>query len=130
MSRHGAVRHPQSMKMHSRSIYDRLRLRWTKANNPWSRKPDNESGLDIAPHPKLSPGLGQSAQGRLFPLSMSSGAAREESIMDEIYRCCAGLDVHKQSVEGCVRRIDSNDRVQSQTRHWGTMTRDLQALAD
>jgi transposase len=61
---------------------------------------------------------------------MSSGAAREESTMDEIYRCCAGLDVHKQSVEACVRRIDANDRMQAQTRHWGTMTRDLLALTD
>jgi transposase len=116
--------------MSSSSIYHRLRLYRMKANNPWSRKPVIESGLDIAPHPKLSPRFGESTRSRLLPLSMSSGAAREESVMEEIYRCCAGLDVHKQSVEACVRRIGENGRVQQQTRHWGTMTRDLLALAD
>ena len=50
--------------------------------------------------------------------------------MEEIYRRCAGLDVHKESVEACVRRIDENGRWQQQTRHWGTMTRDLLAMAD
>jgi transposase len=61
---------------------------------------------------------------------MSSRAAREEPIMEEIYPCCAGLDVHKESVEACVRRINENGRWQQQTRHWGTMTRDLWAMAD
>jgi len=50
--------------------------------------------------------------------------------MEEIYRCCAGLDVHKESVEAYVRRINENGRWQQQTRHWGTMTRDLLAMAD
>ena len=50
--------------------------------------------------------------------------------MEEIYRCCAGLDVHKESVEACVRRINENGRWQQQTRHWGTMTRDLVAMAE
>lgn len=50
--------------------------------------------------------------------------------MDNILACCAGLDVHKESVEACVRRIEPNGRVHSETRHWGTMTRDLMAMAD
>ena len=50
--------------------------------------------------------------------------------MEEIYRRCAGLDVHKESVEACVRRIDENGRWPQQTRPWGTMTRDLWAMAD
>jgi hypothetical protein len=61
---------------------------------------------------------------------MSCRAAREEPIMEEIYRCGAGLDVHKESVEACVRRIDENGRWQQPTRPWGTMTRDLWARAD
>jgi hypothetical protein len=27
--------------------------------------------------------------------------------MDKLYRCCAGLDVHKETVAACVRRVDS-----------------------
>jgi transposase len=50
--------------------------------------------------------------------------------MEEVFTCCAGLDVHKESVEACVRRIESNGRSQQETRHWGTMTRDLLAMAE
>jgi transposase len=50
--------------------------------------------------------------------------------MEHILARCAGLDVHKESVEACVRRIEANGRVQSETRHWGTMTRDLLEMAD
>jgi transposase len=50
--------------------------------------------------------------------------------MDNILACCAGLDVHKESVEACMRRIRPNGRVHSETRHWGTMTRDLVAMTD
>lgn len=50
--------------------------------------------------------------------------------MENVLGCCAGLDVHKESVEACVRRAEPNGRVHSATRHWGTMTRDLLAMAD
>ena len=50
--------------------------------------------------------------------------------MEHILARCAGLDVHKESVEACVRRIEANGRVHSETRHWGTMTRDLLEMAD
>jgi len=50
--------------------------------------------------------------------------------MENILGCCAGLDVHKESVEACVRRVEPNGRVHGETRHWGTMTQDLMALAD
>jgi len=61
---------------------------------------------------------------------MSSGAAREESIVEDIYPCCAGLDVHKESVEASVRRMEPTSRLHQQTRQWGTMTRDLLRMAD
>ncbi len=50
--------------------------------------------------------------------------------MEEVFTCCAGLDVHKESIEACVRRIESNGRLHQETRHWGTMTQDLFAMAD
>src|SRR6516165_1002032 len=61
---------------------------------------------------------------------MSSGAGRKETRMENIFVRCAGLDVHKESVEACVRRIEPNGCVHSETRHWGTMTRDLLEMAD
>jgi len=50
--------------------------------------------------------------------------------METILNCCAGLDVPKESVEACVRRQQANRALQKQTRPWGTMTRDLQDMAD
>lgn len=50
--------------------------------------------------------------------------------MENVFPCCAGLDVHKESVEACVRRIEPNGRLHQETQHWGTMTRDLLAMAD
>jgi transposase len=50
--------------------------------------------------------------------------------MEKVFACCAGLDVHKESVEVCVRRIESNGHVHHETRHWDTMTRDLLAMAN
>lgn len=50
--------------------------------------------------------------------------------MERVVACCAGLDVHKESVEACVRRMEANGQLHRQTRHWGTMTADLRAMAD
>ncbi len=50
--------------------------------------------------------------------------------MDILYRCCAGLDVHKKTVVACVRRLDQAGRVHQEVRTFGTMTADLLALAD
>jgi transposase len=50
--------------------------------------------------------------------------------MENVFSCCAGLDVHKESVEACVRRLEPSGQLHHQTRHWGTMTRDLRAMAD
>jgi len=47
------------------------------------------------------------------------------STMEVIYRCCAGLDVHKQTVECAVRRMQEGGRVEVQVRQFGTMTDDL-----
>jgi len=50
--------------------------------------------------------------------------------MDILYSVCAGLDVHKDTVVACVRRLDGKGKVQRQTRTFGTMTIHLLALAD
>jgi len=47
--------------------------------------------------------------------------------MDIVYRCCCGLDVHKESVTACVLWADGN---RQEKRLFGTFTRELLALAD
>lgn len=50
--------------------------------------------------------------------------------MEPIYTSCCGLDVHKRSIQACVRRIGKNGKIQQEVRAFGTMTRDIRALAD
>jgi transposase len=50
--------------------------------------------------------------------------------MDILYRCCAGLDVHKKTVVACVRRLDAAGPARQEIRTFGTMTCDLLALSD
>jgi transposase len=50
--------------------------------------------------------------------------------MQAIYPCVSGLDVHKKTVVACVRRINERGQVVKQVRTFGTMTRDILALAD
>jgi transposase len=49
--------------------------------------------------------------------------------MEVLHERCAGLDVHKKSVVACVIRSGPDGRVERQTRSFGTMTADLEALA-
>src|SRR5262249_23879481 len=79
----------------------------------------------------LSPPLLGSTQGRLFLFPMSSGAGpNRETSMDILYRCCAGLDIHKKTVVACVRRIEAQGHARQEVRTFGTMTCDLLALSD
>jgi transposase len=50
--------------------------------------------------------------------------------MDVILGCCAGLDVHKDSVEACVRQVSGGGKVEHEVRHWGTTTRELVEMAE
>jgi transposase len=50
--------------------------------------------------------------------------------MEPLYRCCAGLDVHKETVVACVRRLDGRGRAHEEVRTFGTMTCHLLALGD
>lgn len=50
--------------------------------------------------------------------------------MDTVYRVCAGLDVHKDTVEANVRRIDDHGRLHSEVRKYRTFTKDLLELSD
>jgi transposase len=50
--------------------------------------------------------------------------------MDILYACCAGLDVHKETVVATVRRRLDSGKVVQRTRTYGTMTEQLLELAD
>lgn len=50
--------------------------------------------------------------------------------METMIRRCAGLDVHKASVVGCVRIVDENGELHSVTQSFGTTTSDLLRLND
>lgn len=50
--------------------------------------------------------------------------------MDILHQCCAGLDVHKNTVVVCVRRVGLDGKVENETRTFATMTADLLALGD
>lgn len=50
--------------------------------------------------------------------------------METIIRRCAGLDVHKDSVQACVRVLGEDGRLHQHVRGFGTTTGQLLALAD
>jgi transposase len=50
--------------------------------------------------------------------------------MEAVFRDVCGLDVHKQTVVACVRRINSEGRVWKEVRTFGTATRHLKALRE
>lgn len=50
--------------------------------------------------------------------------------MEILLACCAGLDVHKDTVQVCVRELEAGRRVRQQTRQWGTTTRALLEMMD
>lgn len=50
--------------------------------------------------------------------------------MDSIYRCCCGLDVHKDTVAACLRKIGNDGKIHVERRTYSTMTKGLLALSD
>lgn len=50
--------------------------------------------------------------------------------MEVVHPCCCGLDVHKETVTACVSWAERNGRKRREKRQFGTVTRDLLALAD
>jgi transposase len=50
--------------------------------------------------------------------------------MQVLHPCCAGLDVHKDTVVACVRRVDERGQGHEEVRTFGTMTAALLRLAD
>jgi transposase len=53
-----------------------------------------------------------------------------EGVMQIVYECCAGLDVHKKSVVACRIRTKPNGHIVQETRTFGTTTAELLRLLD
>ena len=47
-----------------------------------------------------------------------------------MYGCCAGLDVHKETVQCCVRRVEPDGGLQETVRQFRTMTDDLLEMVE
>jgi hypothetical protein len=50
-------------------------------------------------------------------------------VMEAIYPCVAGLDVHQKVIVACRRRLMGAGQVESEVERFGTTTRELQRLA-
>lgn len=50
--------------------------------------------------------------------------------MDVVYRCSAGLDVHKETIAVCVLRYEQEGKRSVEIRTFGTMTRELLGMSD
>jgi transposase len=61
---------------------------------------------------------------------MSTDTGHEERVMDILHPCCAGLDVHKDSVYACIRRLGPGGAACETIQVFGTMTPDLLQLGD
>src|SRR5258708_709009 len=74
--------------------------------------------------------MGASKRRRFSQKQASFGAARKETAMEVVHARCAGLDVHKKSVYGCVICCETNGEKQQEKRNFGTVTAELLSLAD
>src|SRR6185437_6657093 len=68
---------------------------------------------------------------RNFSFLQASRAWRQRRlIMDVVYRCCCGIDVHKDSVTVCVLWAETKGKSRQEKRLFATFTQDLLALSD
>src|SRR5881397_1628600 len=102
----------------------------------WCPEPATELDLDTCRHHELWPAFSgkPSTQGSLscsgYPASPQRGG---RCSMDVVFTRCAGLDVHKKSITACRMVPDPTGHEAEgimELKTFGTMTRDLLALAD
>ena len=76
------------------------------------------------------PSISGSTRSRVttYPVSPVSIWQKEVKAMEMLYRSVCGLDVHKNTVVACVRRVGQGDRLWKEVRTFATMTHNLRAL--
>jgi hypothetical protein len=88
-------------------------LRGMKTVQPWSAiaRPSVWSGRRSVP--QIVASLGGEHAGQIVPPFdvLSRKERGKESAMENIFPRCAGLDVHKESVEACIRRIEPSGQL-------------------
>lgn len=104
---------------------------------PGAIKPAKEFDLDPDHEPKTVACYKQSTRDRFLALSWSfveyfpNHTYEEEYVMDVVYRCCSGVDVHKKSMKVQLRRKGvAGKKDLNEVRTFRTLTRDLLALTD
>jgi transposase len=76
------------------------------------------------------PPLGGEHAKEFLAIAASLARGTKERPMDVVHRCCAGLDVHKDTVTACVAWAEPTGKKRHEKRPFGTTTRELLALAD
>src|SRR5438093_12966019 len=87
------------------------------------RRPRNETGPGHPSDPAtVTTARAGSTQGNVTtrPVSAAAGPSGVAT-MDVLYPCCAGLDVHKDSVYACVRRVGPGGAVRAAGKGFGTL---------
>jgi transposase len=93
-------------------------------------EPAKQCDQDLAWNPKLSPRYGGEHAGQIaYDFDVPRAGQKGEGL-ESVIQACAGMDVHKKSVEVCVRRIEPDGRLHLQTRSWGTTTGLLRQMAE
>src|SRR5438094_371493 len=96
------------------------------------RRPRHETGPGHPSDPAtVTTARAGSTQGNVTtrPVSAAAGPSGVAT-MDVLYPCCAGLDVHKDSVYACVRRVGPGRGVRQPGRAIGTITPAVPPLGD
>jgi transposase len=94
-------------------------------------KPVEKSGPDVDTNPGLLPLAGARGADRFYSSTSPGGTPPFGGCaMDTLFPKVAGLDVHLKSVQCAVRCRQESGKLVTQVRSFGTMTRDLRALAD
>jgi hypothetical protein len=80
----------------------------TQADLQWCFEPVYQSGPDIASNPRLLPAsFAEHEEQIAATFDVHRCRPQRRFAMDTMYRCYAGLDVQKETVAVCVRRVDS-----------------------
>src|SRR5947209_2722565 len=96
-----------------------------------ARQPAGESDPEAEKHNEWSPlSSTVSTRGRISNQQAFTGRSSGGKTMQVVYDCCAGLDVHKETVSVCIGRCEANGQKRQQVRVYGTFTKDLLALVD
>src|SRR5262245_17800518 len=105
----------------------------SEADPPWSLR----ARIAVWPGRRSVPGIvaplcggARGAEWSSTPRRPPAADLLRRCVMDTLFARVAGLDVHLKSIRCAVRCRQDSGRLLNQVRSFGTMTRDLRALAD